>query len=278
METLRLPANGLVFSGFTAGPADGPAALLLHGFPQTSTSWAAVAAPLAAAGLRVVAVDQRGYSPGARPDRVDEYAMPNLLADAVAIIDELGGRVDLVAHDWGGVVGWQLAARHPDRVRTFTAVSTAYQLAIDAVHAAVPEEKERFAYIRVFRQPGRAERALLDDDARGLRAMYGDAVAAERVAADVRFFSEPGVLTAALNWYRAMSRHDNDGLGRIAVPTTYVWGSADMAFSRAVAEASGDYVDADYAFVPLEGVTHWIPDQAPDVLAAHVLEQVGSAQ
>jgi pimeloyl-ACP methyl ester carboxylesterase len=274
VETLRLPANGFAFAGFSVGPATGRTVLLLHGFPQTSESWTEVAMRLADAGLRAVAIDQRGYSPGARPSSVAEYAMPNLIADVLAVIDELGGTVDLVGHDWGGVVAWQLAARHPDRLRTLTAASTPNQLAINAVHAAVPAERERFAYIRLFREAGKAEQVLLGDDARALRAMFGDVVAPERIASDVQAMQQPGALTAALNWYRAMSPRDADGLGLVTVPTTYVWGSADVAFSRAVAEASGDYVDADYTFVPLDGVSHWLPDEAPGALADEILARV----
>ena len=274
VEALRLPANGFEFSGFALGPTSGRTVLLLHGFPQTSQSWTGVAARLADQGLRAVAIDQRGYSPGARPPSVDDYAMPSLLADVLAVIDELGGTVDLVGHDWGGVVGWQLAARHPERLRTFTVASTPNHLAINAVHAALPEERERFAYIRLFREPGKAEQVLLGDDARALRAIFGGMVAPERVASDVLAMQQPGALSAALNWYRAMSPRDADGLGLVTVPTTYVWGSADVAFSRAVAEASGDYVDADYTFVPLEGASHWLPDEAPGALADEILARV----
>lgn len=271
---LMIAANGLVFSGFSVGPTTGRPVLLLHGFPQTCSSWIGVAARLGDCGLRAVAVDQRGYSPGARPTEVADYGMAHLIADVVAIIDELGGMVDLVGHDWGGVVGWQVAARHPDRLNTFTAVSTPNQLAINAIHSLAPEERERFAYIRTFREPGRAEHALLDNDARGLRALFGSAVSPARIDIDVRALTAPGVLTAALNWYRAMSRHDADGLGMVTVPTTYIWGTDDFAFGRKVAQTSGDYVDADFLFLPLEGVSHWIPDEAPDVVADEILVRV----
>jgi pimeloyl-ACP methyl ester carboxylesterase len=245
--------------------------LLLHGFPQTSGSWLGVAARLADAGLRAVAVDQRGYSPGARPTEVAAYALPSLIADVCAIVDALGGPVDLVGHDWGAVVGWQVAARHPDRVRTWTAISTPNQLALNEVLAVDDEQRQRFGYILAFREPGRAEAALLGDDARRLRELYGGAVPADRVEADVAVLTRPGALTAALNWYRAMSPHDADGLGLVTVPTTYVWGTADVAFGRRAAEASGNFVDADYTFLALDGASHWIPDEAPDAVANEVL-------
>jgi pimeloyl-ACP methyl ester carboxylesterase len=270
-QPMTLAANGFEFSGYEMGPADGRTVLLLHGFPQTSRSWLGVAARLAAQGRRAVAIDQRGYSPGARPAEVAAYTMPSLVADVCALIDVLGGPVDLVGHDWGGVVGWQVAARHPDRVRTWTAVSTPNQLALNEVLAVDHEQRQRFGYIKALREPGRAERALLGDDARRLRELYGGYVAADRVEADVAVLGAPGALTAALNWYRAMSPHDADGLGLVTVPTTYLWGTADLAFGRRAAEASGRFVDADYTFVPLDGVSHWVPDEAPEALADEIL-------
>jgi pimeloyl-ACP methyl ester carboxylesterase len=271
---LQLAANGFEFSGFSVGPPDGRTVLLLHGFPQTSRSWRDVADRLAGAGLRAVAIDQRGYSPGARPSEVTAYALPSLIADVCAVVDALGGPVDLVGHDWGAVVGWQVAARHPDRVRTWTAISTPNQLALNEVLAVDDEQRQRFGYILAFREPGRAETALLADDARRLRELYGGAVPADRVEADVAVLTQPGALTAALNWYRAMSPHDADGLGLVTVPTTYIWGTDDVAFGRRAAEESGRFVDADYTFVPLDGVSHWIPDQAPDAVADEILARV----
>ncbi len=275
---IRLAANGFEFTGFSTGPPDGRLVLLLHGFPQTSGSWLAVASRLAAHGLRAVALDQRGYSPGARPSDVSAYALPSLVADTCAMIDVLGGPVDLVGHDWGAVVGWQVAARHPERVRTWMAVSTPNPLSINDALASDEEQRQRFGYIRVFREPGRAEQALLADNARRLREIYGGAVAVHRVEADVAALSEPGVLAAALNWYRAMSPHDADDLGLVSVPTTYLWGTGDVAFGRRAAEGSGRYVDADYTFVPLEGVGHWVPDQAPDAVAEEILARVAAGQ
>jgi pimeloyl-ACP methyl ester carboxylesterase len=271
---IGIAANGWEFAGLEWGPADGRTVLLLHGFPQHATSWAAVAGRLAEAGLRAVALDQRGYSDGARPADVADYAMPQLVADAVGMIDALGGAVDLVGHDWGAVVGWQVAARYPQLVRTWTAVSTPNPLAMNDALASDAEQRARFGYIRDFRHVGRAEAALLADNGAGLRAFYAGAVAPDRVEDDVAFIARPGVLTAALNWYRAMSRTDTDGIGPVRVPTSFVWGSADMAFGRAAAGGSGTYVAAPYEFVELEGASHWLPDEAPDALAVEISRRV----
>src|SRR5690242_4881369 len=116
---MQVNARGLVFDVDVSVPSDGPAVLLLHGFPQTSHCWRRLAPQLT--GYRTIAPDQRGYSPGARPGDVEAYRVPELVADALALLDELD--VDLahvVGHDWGGAVAWQLAARHPERVATLT--------------------------------------------------------------------------------------------------------------------------------------------------------------
>lgn len=275
-DKIEIQAGGLTFQARQWGPADGRTVLLLHGFPQRSTSWRPVAEQLAAAGLRAVAVDQRGYSPGARPEEVSAYGRPHLVADVAAIIDALGGPVDLVGHDWGGVVGWQVAIGHPEKVRTWTAVSTPNPVALDHAMATDPTQREAFAYIVIFREPGRAERSLLGNGAVALKAIYAGAVPEDIVAADVEFFSEPGVMTAALNWYRAMDINDTTGLANVSVPTTYVWGADDVAFLRKAAETSGKYVDADYRFVALAGVSHWVPNEAADVVAAEIIARVGS--
>jgi pimeloyl-ACP methyl ester carboxylesterase len=144
---------------------------------------------------------------------------------------------------------------------------------LNDVLAADPAQGARFGYIVNLRKPG-SEEALLADDGAALRSLYGDAVAPERVAEDVAFFSQPGVLTAAVNWYRAMSRHDADDLARVTVPTTYVWGSADMAFGQAAAERTAAYTDGPYEFVLLEGAGHWLPDEAADTLAEAITRRV----
>src|SRR5215218_6958863 len=207
---LQVDVGDLTFDVRTDGPEDGPPVLLLHGFPETSLSWSAVTPQLAEAGLRTYAPDQLGYSPGARPGEVDAYALPALVQVTADLMTALGIPVaDVVGHDWGANVAWGLAAWHPDRVRTLTAVSVPHPTAYTLAFRADPEQKERSAYIRLFWQPGKAEEVLLADDMRRLRRMLGSeqetGIPAEAVDEYVAVLSAPGALTAALNWYRAMS-------------------------------------------------------------------------
>lgn len=265
----------LTFDVRTTGPEDGEPVILLHGFPQTSLSWSSVAHRLEHAGLRVIAPDQRGYSPRARPLDVEDYSTSLLADDVIGIADALGiDSFHLVGHDWGSAVAWVVAGAHPDRVRTLTAVSVPHLTAYNAALRDDPDQQERASYIQLFRQAGKAEDLLLADAGLRLTAMYGDAVPIGLVVRYVAHLAEPGALTAALNWYRAMGA-DLAETPRIQVPTTFVWGAQDQAIGRAGAEACGDFVDADYRFVELAESGHWIPEQSPDALAEAIIARVG---
>ncbi|MFI5426858.1 alpha/beta fold hydrolase [Aeromicrobium sp. UC242_57] len=265
----------LTFDVRTAGPEDGAPVILLHGFPQTSLSWSSVAHRLTNAGLRVIAPDQRGYSPRARPEDVDAYRTELLAQDVIDIADSMGlDTFHLVGHDWGAAVAWLVAGTHPDRVSTLTAVSVPHLTAYNAALRDDADQQQRASYIQLFREPGKAEDLLLADAARRLTAMYGDAVPIGMVVRYVAHFADEGALTAALNWYRAMGPALAD-TPRTQVPTTYVWGELDQAIGRAGAEACGGFVDADYRFVVLEDIGHWIPEQAPQALADAIIARVG---
>ncbi|MGY1745337.1 alpha/beta fold hydrolase [Blastococcus sp. SYSU D00695] len=271
----RVDVGDLTFDVRADGPEDGRPVLLLHGFPETSLSWAAVTPLLTSAGLRTYAVDQLGYSPGARPAEVEAYAMTNLAQVTADLMTALDAPVaDVVGHDWGANAAWALAAWHPDRVRSLTAVSVPHPTAFTTAWRSDPEQQERSSYIRLFWQQGKAEEVLLADDARRLRRMFGGAVPEEAVAEYVAVLSAPGALTAALNWYRAMS--SSTPVDDVTVPTTYVWSDADTAIGRIAAEGCGEYVTGDYRFVELAGVSHWIPEEAPEALARAILDRVAS--
>jgi len=279
-EIQQVDVGDLTFEVRVDGPEDGRPVLLLHGFPETSLSWASVTPLLTAAGLRTYAPDQLGYSPGARPDEVAAYSTPSLAqvtADLMTALDV--PRADVVGHDWGANVAWALAGWHPDRVRSLTAVSVPHPAAYTVAYRTDPEQKERSAYIRLFWQPGKAEEVLLADDGRRLRRMLSggegeSGIPAEAIEQYVSVLSAPGALTAALNWYRAMS--SGDRVDPVGVPTTYVWSDGDVAIGRTAAEACANYVTGDYRFVELPGITHWIPEQAPDQLAAAILDRIAS--
>jgi hypothetical protein len=165
------------------------------------------------------------------------------------------------------MVGWHATAGAPDRFRTWTAVSVPHPAAMAWALASDSEQRERSAYIGFFRKEGTAEDALLDDDARALRAIFAgsglDAAGVDRYVAPLLV---PGALTAALKWYRATDPREI-ALGTVRVPTSYVWSDEDVAIAPTAAHRCGRHVAADYRLTTLQGVSHWISDQTPDLLA-----------
>jgi pimeloyl-ACP methyl ester carboxylesterase len=283
MERFDVAANGFTFSALAAGPTDGRPVLFLHGFPQTAWSWHHQLDAVAEQGYRALAFDQRGYSDGARPPDVADYRIDALVADVLAVADAQGmEHFDLVGHDWGAMVAWVTAGQHPERVRTLTAVSVPHPTAFGAaLTGGDADQAERSSYIDVFRQEGVAEKALLGDDGSGdgLRTMFaasGLAPDSEEVDVFVAAMRRPGALTAALNWYRAMSAEALGEMGPISMPTLYVWSTNDIALGRQAAEATEQYVSGPYRFEILEGVSHWIPEAAPRHLNRLLLEHLGS--
>lgn len=262
--------DGLQFDVTDEGPIDGPVTVLLHGFPAGRRSWDGVAPLLHAAGVRTLAPDQRGYSPGARPTGRAAYRPRELVRDVVALLDESGAeRVSVVGHDWGGILAWWLGTVVPQRLDRVTVVSTPHPQALTASLLS-SDQAVRSSYVALFQLPAVPERLILPRIADLLRSSgLPDAVADDYASR----MAEPGALTAALNWYRGLllpggGRQNGDG--RVHVPTRYVWGRKDFALGRRAAELSAGYVDAPYDFVEFGG-GHWIPEKAPDFLAEQIL-------
>jgi pimeloyl-ACP methyl ester carboxylesterase len=193
--------------------------------------------------------------------------MAELGADALALGDAAGlDGFHLVGHDWGGSLAWHLAATHPERLRTSAVLSTPHPRALvqSLSHSLQPL---RSSYAVAWQVPVVPERMLGAFDGAllrlGLRVSgLPDATARAYVARML----EPGVLTGALNWYRAAGRTPGDlaATGPSPVPTLYVWSSRDAALGRTAAMSTGRHVTGSYRFVELERVSRWIPETVPD--------------
>ena len=265
----------LVFDVRDSGPADGDPVVLLHGFPQDSSAFDRMSPALHSAGLRTLAPDLRGYSAGARPTGRSAYTMREVVDDVLALLDAAGlESAHVVGHDWGGIAAWSLAAWHPWRVRTLTALSVAHPAAMAQamVHA---DQAVRSAYIGFFQLPLVPEGVLLAGGGTVLRrGLLRGGLPAEHVEAYVDRMREPGALTAALNWYRALPTGVRTPVGVVQVPTLHVWGAGDAYLGRAAIEASAEFVDAPYVLEVFEDVGHWIPELAAgrtaELITAHV--------
>lgn len=272
MDTFR--RSGLTFDVRDSGPADGPVVVCLHGFPQDAGAYDALTPLLTAEGLRVLAPDQRGYSPGARPAGRSPYTLRETVDDVVALLDAAGvERAHVVGHDWGGAVAWAFAGRRADRTASLTALSTPHPAA--AVHSLTRSTQAlRSWYMAGFQLPRLPERLLLaDDGARLRRALVTSGLEQSRADHYTRRMLEPGALTAALAWYRAIPLGRGFSAGVIRVPTTLVHGRRDPFFSPTAVRATGRYVRGPFRSVGVD-IGHWVPEQVPERVAEVVLSAV----
>lgn len=272
---VRLEANGLEFRARVAGLAnDGPGLVLIHGFPESSIMWAPLIERAAAAGFRVLAYDQRGFSPGARPPDVADYRLDRLVEDVFAVADAAGfERFHLVGHDWGAVVGWVAAARSPARVATWTALSIPHPAAIFPREDPQPTP----AYVRVFRWPGVAETLLGFGDRWLLHRVLWPALDPPQRAEYDALYAEPGALAATLALYRALAPGELPEAAErpVTQPVLYVYGRRDLAayVAPSVQARLPRWVDGPFERLALDA-GHWLIEdeeaRVVDAVMAHL--------
>ena len=271
-------AGGVRLHYVERGPAGGEVVLLLHGFPQFWYSWRKLIPVLAEAGYRVVAADLRGYGRSDKPAGVESYGLDLLVADVVALLDGLGvsraGAV--VGHDWGGVIAWTLAARHPERLARLVILNAPHPEALARDYRRfIMEQLIRSLYILAVQPPLLPERLLAARGARGLRAVlrltgFTDAAAVDRYVTEM---SRPGALRSALHYYRAAVREHWRRLpvaSPIAAPTLVLWGERDAALSISLTEGLGSYVTGPLTVRRVDA-THWVHEEQPAACAEAML-------
>jgi pimeloyl-ACP methyl ester carboxylesterase len=272
---MHVSRAGLVFDVIDSGPVDGTPVVLLHGFPQRATMWEPVSDHLHEAGLRTYALDQRGYSPGARPEGRFAYGIGELVGDVMALIEQIGTPVHLVGHDWGSVVAWSVAAAHPESIRSLTAVSVAHPAAF--LKSMVSSSQAlRSYYTLLFQLPVVPEWVLSRRGGLGEKMLRGAGMTTEMIEAYRREIVADGALRGGLNYYRSMVLSRGEFSRKVSVPTTYVWSSGDTALARRGTELTPQFVTGPYELEVYEGVSHWIPDERPAELAVSIIRRVRS--
>ena len=276
-------APGLEFDCSLAGSPDGAPVLLLHGFGVSRHFWDRQVPALADAGYFAIAPNQRGYSPGARPDPkdLDAYHIDRLVGDALDIVaaaGQSGRRFHLVGHDWGGSLSWIIAARYPERLCSLTMLSRPHPASfLRALALPDGEQKRRSGHHKAFLEPDAVPK-LLANNCEWLRSRHMRQGMPEAATdAHMSVLGNEAALEAALAWYR--SSGPRQPLGAIQVPTLYIWGDADDTVGRVAAEGTGEFIDAPYYFEVLAGVGHYAADQVPDkvnaLLLAHLRRHAG---
>lgn len=149
-------------------------------------------------------------------------------------------------------MAWEFAAKHADRLQSLSTLSTPHPDAFFNAIESDEDQKQRSRYIGVFRTPGGvAESLFQSDDYQRLRGVYQGKLSESAISENIRRLAEPGALTSVLNWYRALNLEVR--IGKISVPTLYIWGSQDLAVGEIAAMETPRYVSGPYTFERLEG-------------------------
>jgi pimeloyl-ACP methyl ester carboxylesterase len=270
-----IEANGLRLHVEDEG--SGTPVVLLHGFPDTSRLWRGQVEALVRAGYRAIAPDLRGRGRSDRPPAVADYALRLVVQDVAEILDGLGvRRAHVVGHDWGAAVAWLLASLMPDRVDRLVALSVGFPGA--AGHPDL-EALQKGWYRLLFQFEGVAEDLVRRDDWYLMRVLLGSNADLESCLRDL---SEPGALTAALNWYRAnlpverlLPSDGGPGLPSVQAPTLGIWSSGDLYLTEQSMIRSADHVQGPWRYVRIEDASHWIPLDQPEFLNALLLDFLG---
>ncbi|GAC1469638.1 MAG: alpha/beta hydrolase [Isosphaeraceae bacterium] len=266
-----MPGRGVTLHVARAGPEDGPLVVLLHGFPEFWYGWRHQIGPLAQAGFRVLAPDQRGYNLSEKPRGLIHYALDALADDVLALIDATGRtKASVVGHDWGGIVAWWLALRHPEKVERVAVLNAPHPEFLLKGIRKHPSQLLRSWYVLYFQLPWLPEaglgwahgKALAESLRKTSRpgAFTDDDLARYRQA-----WSQPGALKAMINWYRAAVRAmpDLPADPRIHVPALIGWGTKDAFILPEVAHDALARCD-QARLVFFEEATHWVHLEEPE--------------
>ncbi len=259
---------------------EGPLVVLLHGFPEFWYSWRLQIPVLVRMGFRVVAPDMRGYNLSDKPTKVSAYRLERLARDIAELIERLGEtRAAVVGHDWGGMVAWWFAMRHPERLSRLSVLNCPhpeYMLAMMRSRS----QRRKSRYMLFFQLPWMPERKLLADDGAVLRKLFRRDVERQGAfsEADIDRYLQAmsgGSTRAALNYYRALLRRSPFALRRrlrpIERPVQVIWGARDRHLDMEFSRPSASLV-SDLRFEVIEDASHWVQIDRPAQVNARLKE------
>ena len=278
----RLKTNDLEFHIRVAGlKNEGQGILMLHGFPESSILWQSLMEEANTIGYKVVAFDQRGYSPGARPKKITNYHVDELVGDVLAVAEEIGfDSFHLVGHDWGSAVGWKTTMDYPERIISWSALSVGHVgVFFDGIinNAA---QKESSGYMHKLRMPILPELMLQLFRKRLLGNLEG-IWTTEQIAESNKILAERGACTAMLNWYRAIDFSD-EGIQDyktklVTRPTLYIWGKDDPVIAPEIIPEQKKLITAPYKEIKLD-CGHSVMQEKTDVVIEAILDHIKQAE
>lgn len=282
--------NGVRTQYVEAG--EGPLVVLLHGFPEHWYSWREQIPALVEAGYRVVAPDMRGYNRTEKPPGVEAYRIGHLVSDVRALIAHCGAEnAHLVGHDWGGVIAWEVAARHPENVSRLVILNAQHPSAYRReLRSCESDQTKRSWYVLFFQLPWLPELLFRVGGERLLESLFRESATnpeafdEEAIRRYKRACSQPGAMPAMINYYRALFRGTVRGAipgrgapnattsdGLIDRSTLLIWGMEDTTLSPQLTEGIEEWVP-DIEVERIEGASHWVQLDAPERVNERLVE------
>ncbi len=270
--------NGIMLHVMVAGPADGPLVLLLHGFPEFWYGWRHQIQPLAEAGFRVLAPDQRGYNRSDKPPRVQDYAVDVLVRDVIGLIDWAErDTAAVVGHDWGAMVAWWTALQYPHRVERLGILNVPHPHVFQRTLSSSPRQLAKSWYAGAFQVPLMPETALRLGGKRTVSRLFqASSNPGSFTPADIDAYWEayqrPGALTGMINWYRAYARKPpaTPASWRVDKPTAIIWGRRDPFLDASMVEPSLALCTRGQLHW-IDEATHWVQHDARERVSAYLL-------
>jgi pimeloyl-ACP methyl ester carboxylesterase len=274
LEDCFADVNGVRLHYMKAGA--GPLMIFLHGFPEFWYAWR-MQLPEFAKDHLVVAPDMRGYNLSGKPAEVDQYAMPILIEDVRALAEHLGyKKFVLVGHDWGGSVSWAFAIKYPEYLEKLVIANAPHPGVFGKLLQENAAQQQASQYIATVRAPG-AEAVLSANNFAFLKIAMARAglrdglFSAEDWKQYEEAWSQPGALTGALNYYRAMRPANVASNVNVAVSTLVLWGELDTALVRQNVEGLHEFVP-NLAVRLFPAGSHWIIHEHPQEVSQAIRE------
>ena len=265
-----------------AEAGEGPLVVLLHGFPEHWYMWRYQVPALVECGYHVVAPDMRGYNLSDKPKGIRAYTTDRLTRDIAELVDACGSeRASIIAHDWGGAIAWLFAMQYPDKLKRLAVLNCPHPARmLDGLKTL--RQLRKSWYMFFFQLPFLPELGLRARRFGMLRRMFQRDPVRPMSNTDVDRYvealSQPGALTGAINYYRALRytgpKRIRETLQPIHAPVLVIWGERDAYLGAELAEPSSKWVP-NARVVRLPDASHWVTSDAPVAVNRELIAFLG---
>lgn len=266
VEHHYVDSDGVEIHYVTVG--EGPLVVMIHGFPDFWYTWRDQMEALQGE-FRVAAMDTRGYNQSGQPTGVESYAMPFLIQDVEAVIHDQGeDQAIVVGHDWGGMIAWSVAMYRPDLVERLIVLNLPHPAGLSRELANNPDQERNSQYARNFQAEGSHESL----SAPGLAGWVRDEAARARYVEAFERSSFEGMMSYyKANYPTPPYREMPEPVARVQAPVLEIHGLDDPYLLAEGLNNTWEWLDADYTLVTLPGVSHFVQQEASEMVSRSIL-------